>query len=605
MNYYNKYKKYKNKYLQLKGGAKEYVYHGSPINFDIGKPSYTQRGTLDKINYKGVSFHATPHRYIALNYLAKRTPFTYKGDKYHYTTGVSLFQANKFISIYGYKSLEDSLNIIYGDGGYLYTFDAKDFHWVEGLGPLEVISLEPLKPIKKEFISGKELLEEMKKEGVQFRFKDITKDEKQMELLKIKDNLTLNELQNIIKNITPYYYVEEFKTMINKLIKEAKELAIDEDQKIIYVVNNINDMHFQIRKKPVYKNNYSSGIIIIYTKKNGVKFSSKRDGKYVVIKSVNPNIKIGDTITHLDGEKVTDVITNFINFSNIPGFNPIKTLGDLQKRSLDLLKYYHPKVATVNGKEVVLEDKEIKLDIDKKQFYKDIKINNKDALLFSTKSFNFRTAEEESKYLKDLQYLKDNINKFDYIVLDLRSNEGGSRHNSNKILDILYNKQIVEYIYSKERLQRVFKKSDQLKEYFKNKPDMLQKIDEVKGDYIMNPRDKEVQVDLTDKSVNFKGALIVLTDFNCGSTCSILLSDLKLIRQLLDVKIIILGTEDNYDTKFTQPTKIEYDNYTVLAPTMYRNYRIRDNYEVIEPDYYYYDETLNFDIPVDVIESVI
>ena len=160
----------------------KYVYHGSPVDFDIAKPSFTRRGKyIDgkfEIAFEGTTLHATPHKWIALSYThdkAKNLEFTHNGKKYHYTSGVSLFDNNKKVFIIGQKTLEQSMKKLFGKGGYLYVFEAKDFTTAKGLGNLEVISYEPQKPIKKIFI--KNPIKEMEKLGVKFIFEDITKRE--------------------------------------------------------------------------------------------------------------------------------------------------------------------------------------------------------------------------------------------------------------------------------------------------------------------------------------------------------------------------------------------------------------------------------------------
>ena len=140
-----------------------YVYHGSSDNFDIAKPSHTSRGHKTKSgrivqDYEGISLHATPYKWIAISYMAeKRANFTRKGNKYYFSHGVPVRTKNqgfynKNVYIQGKRSLEYSLEKIYGKGGYLYTFDAKHF---------------------KHFI--KDPVKMMKKEGVKFIFVDITK----------------------------------------------------------------------------------------------------------------------------------------------------------------------------------------------------------------------------------------------------------------------------------------------------------------------------------------------------------------------------------------------------------------------------------------------
>ena len=87
------------------------VYHGSEHNFDIGKPSYTKRvGNVNGkrvVNYEGKSFHATPHKWIALSYIFEKNPiFIHKGEKEYFSRTVSLFNNNHLLLIFGKKSLE-------------------------------------------------------------------------------------------------------------------------------------------------------------------------------------------------------------------------------------------------------------------------------------------------------------------------------------------------------------------------------------------------------------------------------------------------------------------------------------------------------------------
>jgi len=63
--------------------------------------------------------------------------------------GISLYQKNYKIWVYGKKNLEYTLDKLYGKGGYLYSFDAKDFETIKGLGTLEVVSLKIIKNLKK------------------------------------------------------------------------------------------------------------------------------------------------------------------------------------------------------------------------------------------------------------------------------------------------------------------------------------------------------------------------------------------------------------------------------------------------------------------------
>lgn len=151
------------------------VYHGSEHHFEIAKPSWTRRVNINReVVYKGVSLHATPHKWIGLAYTAKKgAGYIHKGKKLRFNMGVSLHTNNMIVHISGKKSLEYSLDKLYGDGGYLYTFDANKFKHVKDLGELEVLSYNQEVPKKIEFI--KNPVKEMEKLGVIFRFHDGTK----------------------------------------------------------------------------------------------------------------------------------------------------------------------------------------------------------------------------------------------------------------------------------------------------------------------------------------------------------------------------------------------------------------------------------------------
>lgn len=102
-------------------------------------------------------------------------PFQIDGQTAHYNMGVSLYEHNKEVNIYGFNSLEQSLQALYGEGGYLYHFDKDKFLYKEGLGNLEVIIEEPTKPVQVEKIDDPVL--EMKKLGVNFKFIDLALSE--------------------------------------------------------------------------------------------------------------------------------------------------------------------------------------------------------------------------------------------------------------------------------------------------------------------------------------------------------------------------------------------------------------------------------------------
>jgi ribosomal protein S18 acetylase RimI-like enzyme len=159
-------------------GSKEYVYHGSPIKFDsehaIPKRNIRSRLSKDgeqEVIFDQESFHATPYKWIALAYTYSAKPQEIEGKTAHYNVGVSLYNNTKEVDILGFNSLEESLKKLYGTGGYLYYFGKDKFIFKEGLGDLEVITEEKIKPISVERIDNP--VEEMKKLGVAFKFVDL------------------------------------------------------------------------------------------------------------------------------------------------------------------------------------------------------------------------------------------------------------------------------------------------------------------------------------------------------------------------------------------------------------------------------------------------
>ena len=151
------------------------IYRGSDKKENVVIPKPNRRRNQNKqIIFDAKSIHATLHKYIALAYTyTKKTNFIHKGKDMNYNVGISLYNKNYTVNIIGKKSLEYSLKKLYGKGGYLYTFDSKDFTTVKGLGTLEAVAFIPLKPKKIEFI--KDPVHEMTKLGVKFNFIDITK----------------------------------------------------------------------------------------------------------------------------------------------------------------------------------------------------------------------------------------------------------------------------------------------------------------------------------------------------------------------------------------------------------------------------------------------
>lgn len=157
----------------------KFVYHGSPREFDSEhanpKRNVRRRWNKETESYDVIfdqeSFHATPHKWIALAYTYKSAPFEIDGKTAHYNMGVSLYDNTNEVDIFGFNSLEESLKVLYGDGGYLYHFDKDKFLYKEGLGNLEVIAEEPTKPVTVERVEDP--VAEMKKLRVTFRFIDL------------------------------------------------------------------------------------------------------------------------------------------------------------------------------------------------------------------------------------------------------------------------------------------------------------------------------------------------------------------------------------------------------------------------------------------------
>ena len=158
----------------------KYVYHGSPTPFETAIPKRQLRSRHDangklKVIFDELSFHATPYKWIALAYTYTSKPHGNRAKNAHYNMGVSLYENEEELGIYGFGSLEESLEKLYGDGGYLYTFKQEDFFTMEGLGDLEVITKQETTPFESERIDDP--LGELKKLGICFRFIDLAKPE--------------------------------------------------------------------------------------------------------------------------------------------------------------------------------------------------------------------------------------------------------------------------------------------------------------------------------------------------------------------------------------------------------------------------------------------
>lgn len=154
-----------------------FVYHGSHQYFEKAKLKRSRRfgksqTNTDIVIFDEVAFHATTHKWIALAYTYTPKSFTKNNKTFVYTIGVDLYKHTKELVVYGNESLEKSLEVMYGNGGFLFMFDNKDFFHKDGLGNLEVITKEEIKPIAIEYISNP--VKELEKLGVSFLFRDAT-----------------------------------------------------------------------------------------------------------------------------------------------------------------------------------------------------------------------------------------------------------------------------------------------------------------------------------------------------------------------------------------------------------------------------------------------
>ena len=158
--------------------SEKFVFHGSPTEFDAetAKPEMNQRinGAGETI-FNEESFHATPHKWIALVYTYTATPIEGLGEQTCYSMGVNLYSDKKEVAIFGVGSLEESLAVLYGNGGYVYHFDNGTFVYKEGLGDQEVVSNTPTTPLHMERVDDP--VKEMEALGVTFHFIDLSLDE--------------------------------------------------------------------------------------------------------------------------------------------------------------------------------------------------------------------------------------------------------------------------------------------------------------------------------------------------------------------------------------------------------------------------------------------
>lgn len=153
--------------------TQKFVFHGTPKKFDsdVATPRRNIRERDGVVIFDEESFHATPHKWIALAYTYHPKPIESLGIGVQYLMGVNLYSEEKEVVIFGVGTLEESLAALYGDGGYVYHFTDGDFIYKEGLGDMEVISQVPTNPIVMEKVDNP--VEEMRKLGAHFVFIDL------------------------------------------------------------------------------------------------------------------------------------------------------------------------------------------------------------------------------------------------------------------------------------------------------------------------------------------------------------------------------------------------------------------------------------------------
>ncbi len=149
----------------------KFVFHGSPRPLDASEaiPRRNIREQEGVIVFDEESFHATPHKWIALAYTYHPESLPKLDEEY--SMAVNLYSEEKEVIIFGVGSLEESLRVLYQNGGYLYHFDEGNFIYKEGLGSQEVIATEPTTPLHMERVADP--VAEMKKLGVVFTFIDL------------------------------------------------------------------------------------------------------------------------------------------------------------------------------------------------------------------------------------------------------------------------------------------------------------------------------------------------------------------------------------------------------------------------------------------------
>lgn len=156
----------------------KFVFHGSPEEFDskTANPKLNERtNAAGETIFNEESFHATPHKWIALAYTYTPKPIEGLGAEAYYSMGVNLYSEEKEVVVFGVGSLEESLEHLYGRGGFVYHFDNGDFIYKEGLGSQEVIVNSPTAPLHMERVEDP--VKAMRELGVAFHFVDLAQAE--------------------------------------------------------------------------------------------------------------------------------------------------------------------------------------------------------------------------------------------------------------------------------------------------------------------------------------------------------------------------------------------------------------------------------------------
>lgn len=155
--------------------SNKYVFHGTNEYKRISDPKTHRRsrgkGDQKEIIFEGVSFHATPHKWIAIAYTYTPAIFKINNREAYYNIGIDLYNGKEEVEIYGINSLEESLKALYRKGGYVLRFHKQDFYHSRGLGNLELITHKMIEPVSLDFIFDP--ISELNKRKINFKFIDL------------------------------------------------------------------------------------------------------------------------------------------------------------------------------------------------------------------------------------------------------------------------------------------------------------------------------------------------------------------------------------------------------------------------------------------------